>query len=263
MTISPNKWELDVQSYLNACNITAATPRKQIRDFSAGVNDLGLWNSMVCWPLRSSQNYGTSTTAYSLGGLGTFNGTLTNGPSWGADGVTFTDETNQHISTGLTLALDHCIFAATQCNAEGANVNVVAGSRPPTSRPTTSGWSLGQSWSGVFRLPIWSPDGTLDNVGPTAITNGSFNTLYGRLSFSGATKLTGLTLNAGTETVASGARGSATLEVLTLGNQNIETTTSSLGGALPFFAYFAASSLNNVALRDLYKTTLGTGITLP
>jgi hypothetical protein len=58
MTITPNKWELDVQGYLNTCNITSATPRKQIRDFSAGVNDLGLWNSMVCWPLRSSQNYG-------------------------------------------------------------------------------------------------------------------------------------------------------------------------------------------------------------
>jgi hypothetical protein len=57
MTITPNKWELDVQGYLNVCNITSATPRKQIRDFSAGVNDLGLWNSMVCWPLRSSQNY--------------------------------------------------------------------------------------------------------------------------------------------------------------------------------------------------------------
>jgi hypothetical protein len=70
MTITPNKWELDVQGYLNVCNITAATPRKQIRDFSAGVNDLGLWNSMVCWPLRSSQNYGSGDTVFSLGGLG-------------------------------------------------------------------------------------------------------------------------------------------------------------------------------------------------
>ena len=87
MTISPNKWELDVQAYLNTCNITSATPRKQIRDFSAGVNDLGLWNSMVCWPLRSSQNYGSGDTVFSLGGLGTFNGTRVGGPTWGADGI--------------------------------------------------------------------------------------------------------------------------------------------------------------------------------
>jgi hypothetical protein len=102
MTITPNKWELDVQGYLNVCNITSATPRKQIRDFSAGVNDLGLWNSMVCWPLRSSQNYGSGTTAFSLGGLGTFNGALTNGPTWGVSGVTFTNASSQRIGFGAS-----------------------------------------------------------------------------------------------------------------------------------------------------------------
>ena len=44
---------------------------------------------MVCWPLRSSQNYGSGTTAFSLGGLGTYNGTLTDGPVWTADGLAF------------------------------------------------------------------------------------------------------------------------------------------------------------------------------
>lgn len=87
MTISQQKWELDTQAYLNVCNITAALPRQQIYEFARGVNNLGLWNSMVCWPLRSSQNAGTGTTAYSLGGLGTYNGTLVGGPTWVADGV--------------------------------------------------------------------------------------------------------------------------------------------------------------------------------
>jgi len=259
MVRSSNKWELDVQGYLNLCNISAETPRKQIRDFASGINALGLWNNMVCWPLRSAQNAATGNTMFSLGGLGAFNGAMANTPTRGADGMVFTNETNQHIATALTPALDHCIFAATQCNAEGAGVNVVAGTRPVG--PPEQGWSLGQSWSGVFRLPIWS-DSTLDNIGPAAITNGSFNTLYGRLSFSTATKLTGLTLNAGSETVATGARTGTNLVAITLGNQNTATN-SSLGGALPFFAYFAASTLDNVALRNLYKETLGTGITFP
>jgi hypothetical protein len=86
---------------LNTCNITNATPRKQIRDFSAGVNDLGLWNSMVCWPLRSSQNYGSGTTAFSLGGLGTYNGTLVNGPTFEAAGLQL-DGTNDYMNTNLT-----------------------------------------------------------------------------------------------------------------------------------------------------------------
>jgi hypothetical protein len=54
-----------------------------------GVKTLGLWDDMVCWPFRSAQNAGTGTTAYSLGGLGAFNGTLVNGPTWGTDGLDF------------------------------------------------------------------------------------------------------------------------------------------------------------------------------
>ena len=103
MLRSQNKWELDVQGFLNTCAITAALPRQQIRDFAQGINQLGLWNSMVCWPLRSSQNAGTGTTAYSLGGLGTFNGTLVGGPSWGTDGITY-DGVNDVITTTFTLA---------------------------------------------------------------------------------------------------------------------------------------------------------------
>jgi len=61
--------------------------RRLISDFVRGIKGLGLWNSMVCWPLRSSQNAGGGTTAFSLGGLGQFNGTLVNAPTWGSDGI--------------------------------------------------------------------------------------------------------------------------------------------------------------------------------
>ena len=104
MTISQQKWELDTQAYLNVCNITAALPRQQIYEFSRGVNNLGLWNSMVCWPLRSSQNAGTGTIAYSLGGLGTFNGTLVGPPTWGADALDFTLD-NSRMDTAVTLPI--------------------------------------------------------------------------------------------------------------------------------------------------------------
>jgi hypothetical protein len=68
--------------------LTFANSRALILDFVKGVKALGIWRNLVCWPLRSSQNAGTGTTAFSLGGAGTFNGTLTNGPTWGAGGVT-------------------------------------------------------------------------------------------------------------------------------------------------------------------------------
>ncbi len=63
--------------------------RRLISDFVRGIKSLGLWNSMVCWPLRSSQNASTTLTARSLGGLGTFDGSLFGlaTSAWGANGL--------------------------------------------------------------------------------------------------------------------------------------------------------------------------------
>jgi hypothetical protein len=79
------------------CSRSGASDRAAVSAFVRGVKDLGLYESMVCWPLRSTQNAGTGTTAYSLGGLGTFDGTLVNGPTWGADGMDF-DGSNDHVA---------------------------------------------------------------------------------------------------------------------------------------------------------------------
>ena len=62
---------------------------KQINKFIIGLKKLGIWSNTICWPLRSIHNAGTGTTAYSIGGLGIYNGTLTNSPTWGFDGMSF------------------------------------------------------------------------------------------------------------------------------------------------------------------------------
>ena len=59
---------------------------RQINKFVIGIKKLGLWNSMVCYPMRSIHNAGTGSTVYSLGGLGVYNGTMVNGPTWQSDG---------------------------------------------------------------------------------------------------------------------------------------------------------------------------------
>jgi len=86
-------FDADARAFINT---SGATARAEINHFVKGIKKLGLYSSMVCWPLRSSQNAGTGSTAYSLGGLGTYNGTLVNGPTWGADGVNF-DGTSTYI----------------------------------------------------------------------------------------------------------------------------------------------------------------------
>ena len=67
-------------------------PRQLIIDFAQGIYRLGLWNSLVCWPLRRSQNASTTLTVRSLGGLGTFDGAIAGGltaANWSPDGFVF------------------------------------------------------------------------------------------------------------------------------------------------------------------------------
>ena len=61
--------------------------RRLISDFVRGIKSLGLWNSMVCWPLRASQNAQSTQTAFSLGGGGTFNAALIGNPAWTSTGI--------------------------------------------------------------------------------------------------------------------------------------------------------------------------------
>lgn len=91
-------YDSDASAYFTTAGVTSTAGRQQVSRFVTGIKDLGFWSNMVCWPLRSSQNAGTGTTAYSLGGLGTFNGTLTNGPTWGADGIVFTRTSSNYIN---------------------------------------------------------------------------------------------------------------------------------------------------------------------
>lgn len=61
---------------------------KEINKFVVGIKRLGIWDKMVCWPMRSIHNAGTGSTVYSLGGLGVYNGTLTNSSTWGYYDIT-------------------------------------------------------------------------------------------------------------------------------------------------------------------------------
>lgn len=101
---------LDVDTIAYAARVKAGSgvtiltePLKQLNKFIVGIKKLGLWNSMVCWPMRSIHNAGTGTTVYSLGGLGTYNGTMTNGPTWGFNGVSF--RTSSYINVPNTAVI--------------------------------------------------------------------------------------------------------------------------------------------------------------
>ena len=252
MTITPNKWELDVQGYLNVCNITSATPRKQIRDFSAGVNDLGLWNSMVCWPLRSTQNYGSGDTVFSLGGFGTFNGTRVGGPTWGADGIAF-DGSKLMTTSGLVHnpSTTSSSLVAVVSSSEVANVVVIV----EMFNGVAAGIRLRRDDS---RYGI----STVSSIATQAVTSISGSATAGAFAFTA-----GSFSPAQQFAVANGSQSS--VATTTLGNANtisfqLGLAAANFNGTNAFAAYFGSTALTfaqTQLLRTLYKDTLGQGLT--
>jgi hypothetical protein len=222
-----------------------------IDNFVTGCKDLGVWNNMVCWPLRSTQNTGTNT-AFSLGGLGTFDGTLVNGPTWGLNGVTFNSSNSTVISTTLfrsSLPLTLTMIA----NFTGKNGGGVDDYPNGFIFPANGGASLGANYLGtafgVNRLYV-SDDFTVP------IT-------FGNYFFESATLTTSTVevwLNGSTN------NGSWTAS----GWSNVGLTFGGAGGqyfngiiSLGIFTDELWTSTQKSSLYNLYKTTLGRGLGLP
>jgi Concanavalin A-like lectin/glucanases superfamily len=235
--------------------------RRLISDFVRGIKSLGLWNQMVCWPLRASQNAGGGTTAFSLGGLGQFNGTLVNAPVWGANGMIFASAsgTRINISNDPIFAPQNTTWGAmcvssqtsgTRADVFGKTGSVEAladlswGMRENnttatlfiTDGATFGGFSVSSTGLNLFRSSVMSYDNTL---------------ITGRVN-GGAASTLSYTPNAQQNTS----------QVLRIGAGTLASATNFNGPvAFALFGYFSASQ--QVALHSLYRQTLGLGLGLP
>jgi hypothetical protein len=247
---------------------SGATDVAALSAFVKGVKDLGLWESMVCWPLRSTQNAGTGTTAYSLGGLGTYNGTLVNGPTWGADGLAFIAASTQRISTSAILNV----------GSSGAVYNATDNSADQTLISSRNGaaWSTGvaqfvRGFSNIGRAAYTATDVARYRAAAAAA--------YGSVQFDQANYTLVGTSAASDTTIRQNkdAQQAGSLEIGAAGNVVSATTALVIGAEGPSgtarnmngtlsVVYVATSRFSEAqqdALYDLYKTTLGTGLGLP
>jgi hypothetical protein len=243
-------------------------PRQQIIDFIKGVKTLGLWNNMVCWPLRISQNASSGTTAHSLGGFGVYNGTLVNSPTWGYDGLTFLAGSTIRSVTNTALAgFGSSPQSSFGCVLTTADVNGL------------QGFSLGGASTGVGRrhFNINGPGGgkargiSSNALGIQVVNYPPDQTLpLSQLSIYTFSQLTGTTaslyVNSTPITPLSSAANWDTAGI-------VGTSTHIIAGSgsnnptfiIPFVSQFRNVSLagQEVALATLYKTTLGLGLNLP
>lgn len=239
----------DVAAYVA---LSGATDVANLDAFVKGVKELGLWNSMVCWPLRLTQNAGQGDTVYSLGGLGTYNGTRVNAPLWATNGLNFlTGNTTSRVTTTLPLSQPFsfygCMHFATNLYSGGtligqaANVNtyVKNGFSTPANKVlmVSSGTALASSntYTALQKCFI----------------QGYYNGASSNLSLNGTT----VTGNVGSGSYNSLIIGSS----VTFGsgysdaNKNYEIA----------FVMAVPSRTVNSSVYSIYKETLGAGLNLP
>ena len=112
-----------------------------IDNFIKGLKQLGLWQNIVCWPMRSQYNIGSTTRLLSLGGAGIYDGTLFNGPTWGNTGILF-NGTSHYIEFTNPIRsgnIDNIgLFSAIDSDATLAGARAIISSYgfPPTRGPS-------------------------------------------------------------------------------------------------------------------------------
>lgn len=259
-------YDADASTYFTTAGVTSTAGRQQISRFVTGIKDLGLWSSMVCWPLRSSQNAGTGTTAYSLGGLGSYNGTLTNGPTWGANGITF-DGTNDYIITDVEVS-DY---------PSGVSILSVFNAQTDTQDFSMFFGDEGDGGSGRHFCMIRRAGSANQVTIVTNLTGGSItstqNITFGQFNQVHARVVAPSNFISVNSTAETSATGSGTFTVTPITEDRIGFGARQKATSPAFYAKMtasfgalfssASSSSQMQSVKSLYKTTLGQGLGLP
>ena len=244
----------DTILYIARAGVTNHEAINSLNSFVRGIKDLGLFSNMVCWPLRSAQNAGTGTTAYSLGGLGTFDGTLTNGPTWEADGVLFNRTLATYISAtrpiGTLASSAYSIFSVHINFVEDSQYRALWIGRDASNDRMffrTTGDAFAASKSGVTApSPV---DGTHSTV------------LVGQ---AGDTPKSVLSYKDGVVATTGSGNATGTNTIYFIGGDGV-LNTRSFGFPIAFNGAFnlALSAAQILQIHTLYKNTLGAGLGLP
>ena len=258
-------YDADAAAYFDRAGVTDTTAKIQINAFVKGVKALELWSNTIYWLLRSAQNAGTGTTAYSLSGLGTFNGTLagTPNPTWGTDGIVCTNTDSR-----IDLPDSVSIYEARSAMA------VFKTSRTATQAPFEIQAGIDQT--GYYFVMGYSGSAVNGYIGPrfliTRNSNFGFNQSALRTHYSGSFQSAQITADNTTDNVfqngsiAVGGAQTGLSSINPTGARNIRAMFYRTDDIVGSFGALSTTKWTNQQVSDLntlYKTTLGTGLGLP
>lgn len=260
--------DVDGDAYLARAGVTNPLGRCEVLWFVRGMKALNLWSSLICWPMRNYQNIGTGATVFSLGGLGVFNGTAVNSPTWGSDGVNFSSNTQL-----ITFASNLPAFVYTLLTviAPASTITSASTLMAPIGVRTFGGLLIGSSTGGLTNELITryvadgdtSPSMTKAGgyTGTGSILANTFNYINTSITNEGLLLInwngSSLSVTANTGWVPNNSVS------YTLGDR-LNNDASFLGN-MSFSALIntGGDSAQQIAFYNLYKSTLGNGLGLP
>ena len=245
----------------------ASSDIADLDNFIKGTKQLGIWQSMICWPLRSQHNLGSGSTVLSLGGLGNITGTLVNSPSWGSNGLTFS-ATNQMNASVRTVDQNVTLLFAAAGNG-GAQTSFAQYFGLQLSTGAGSEVRL-QDANGSAATIVVSQRNSVNNTNFTSsITNpfqNSSNFVFVAGSVSQPRPVFNIrNLNAGTTSTGTvNTTGVTTLNRVQLNGRWVGSLELGTPHTAAFCGYITPAADNIVSVfNSLYKTTIGRGLGLP
>jgi len=243
----------DAAAYFSTAGVTDATAKAQINAFVKGVKDLGLWSSIVTWPFRQDQNPSAVVTAYSLGGLGTFNASCQGSPApiLSADGLAFNGTSNFYSTSFNSAGVNSfCCFAGTCPTVGGLSGNMFGASN--SSAQNIFWLNPKTGFGGEFRF-----SGSNATRPENTLTNNHF-----WLSRGVSSSPTRVYIDGSLSATAGGSSTTPSPLTLSTGLQ-IGRQAAGFGGVLAFAMVGIVDISSPSNLYNLYKTTLGQGLSLP
>lgn len=232
-----------------------------INEFVIGMSKLLPANSWVCWPMRSQHNAGNGTVLYSLGNLLNINGILTNGPTWGVNGITFGLPATNHAIfypiglLPLTLSTSFSYFGAINQGSQD-NFTILSSSNL-ISTDNYGNLNINQS-TNIGVIPVITRNSTqyFQNV-----AGGAFSTTFSTVSSVFRNVSQANYKNGNLISNESGLNMKNPIG----GFQTMRTASGNSGGSTQTvpFAIFMLGEIDQLQLHNLIKNTIGQGLGLP
>jgi hypothetical protein len=261
-------YDIDVDAKAYANRIVKAGGRipsdiGSVSDFIKKLKINNLWNSMICWPLRSIHNAGSGTKAYSLGNIGTYDATLINGPVWRQDGILY-DGVDDYVLTTY-----------------GANVDWANGLSAFISFNSLN-WSNKNQYATVMSNTISPyPYPTFELLGDLATgstfqfgTNSSTQVYYSSsstlsnytnyfLGFSNNASISNIYINNSLYTSLSAGKLGTSTNNINIGRSPAFGRYSAIVASFAVIFTRGLTSDESSTFYSIYKTTIGKGLNLP